>query len=45
VSATRWTQVHYAFLSCSEFAEAAVAEAQKHDAILVDLELLGKVLE
>ncbi|MFL7871368.1 MAG: ATP-binding protein [Candidatus Promineifilaceae bacterium] len=38
-------QVHYAFFSRSGFTEAAVAEAQKHEAILVDLDMLGEVLE
>ena len=37
-------QVHYAFFSRSGFTEAAVAEAQKHEAILVDLDVLGEVL-
>lgn len=38
-------QVHYAFFARSGFTEEAIAEAQKHEAILVDLDLLGKVLE
>ncbi len=37
-------QVHYAFFSRSGFTEAAVAEAQNHQAILVDLEQLGQTL-
>ena len=37
-------QVHYAFSGRSGFTESAVAEAQKHEAILVDLDMLGKVL-
>jgi len=38
-------QVHYAFFARSGFTEAAIAEAQKHEAILVDLDMLGEVLE
>ena len=38
-------QVRYAFFCRSGFTEAAVAEAQKHEAILVDLDILGEVLE
>lgn len=38
-------QVHYAFFGRSGFTAAAVAEAQKHEAILVDLDMLGEVLE
>jgi AAA+ ATPase superfamily predicted ATPase len=38
-------QVHYAFFSRSGFTDAAVQEARQHDAILVDLENLGQVLD
>ena len=37
-------KVHYAFFSRSGFTEAAAAEAEKHQAILVDLEALGRTL-
>jgi hypothetical protein len=37
-------QVHYAFFSRSGFTDAAVAEAQSHQALLVDLKTLGHVL-
>ena len=43
VPANDW-RVHYAFFSRSGFSEAAVAEAQKHAALLVDLETLGEDL-
>ena len=37
-------KVHYAFFSRSGFTEAAAAEAEKHQAILVDLDVLGRSL-
>jgi hypothetical protein len=38
-------QVHYAFFSRSGFTDAAVQEARRHDATLVDLETLGQGLD
>jgi AAA+ ATPase superfamily predicted ATPase len=38
-------RVHYAFFSRSGFTDAAVQEAMQHEAILVDLDLLGQVLD
>jgi hypothetical protein len=37
-------QVHYAFFSRSGFTNAAVAEAQSYQALLVDFKTLGRVL-
>jgi uncharacterized protein len=37
-------KVHYAFFSRSGFTDAAVAEAQSYQALLVDLKTLGRVL-
>lgn len=37
--------VHYALFSRSGFTDAAVAEVRKHEAIMVDLDRLGIVLE
>jgi hypothetical protein len=42
-SGETWT-VHYAFFARSGFTEAARAEARRHNALLVDLEKLGKDL-
>jgi AAA+ ATPase superfamily predicted ATPase len=38
-------KVHYVFFSRSGFTDAAVQEAMQHEAILVDLDLLGQVLD
>ena len=38
-----WT-VHYAFFARTGFTDAAVTEAKRHGALLVDLERLGKDL-
>ena len=39
-----WT-VHYAFFARTRFTDAATEEAQRHGALLVDLEMLGKDLD
>ncbi len=38
-------RVYYAFFSRSGFTDSAVNEAMEHQAILVDLDSLGKVLD
>ena len=38
-------RVHYAFFSRLGFTDSAVQEAMQHEAILVDLDLLGRVLD
>jgi len=38
-------RAHFAFFSRSGFTDAAVQEAIQHEAILVDLDLLGQVFD
>ena len=38
-------KVHYVFFSRSGFTDAAVQEAMQHEAVLVDLNLLGQALD